>query len=86
MSEIHRDRLVHPLEEAIFWIEYTIRTKGAPHLRPASHKLQEDLRNENLPLKKAGRFEKLLGFARIHSSVTHGSVSLVRHHIPFLLF
>ena len=29
-----------------------------------------------LRLKKAGRFEKLLGFGRIHSIVTLGSLSL----------
>ena len=44
-----------------------------------------------LPLrsKKAGRFEKLLGFARSHSIIcdTWLSESLVRHHTtPFLLF
>ena len=28
-----------PLESAVYWIEYTIRTKGAHHLRPAAHDL-----------------------------------------------
>ena len=36
---------------------------------------------------KAGRFEKILDFARSHSIVTGDSVSLMRHHAtPFLLF
>lgn len=39
MSRIHRDKAMTPLESAVFWIEYTIRTKGAYHLRPAAHNL-----------------------------------------------
>jgi len=39
MSRIHRDKAMTPLESAVFWIEYTIRTKGAFHLRPAAHNL-----------------------------------------------
>ncbi|CAG5096890.1 Oidioi.mRNA.OKI2018_I69.XSR.g14831.t1.cds [Oikopleura dioica] len=39
MSRIHRDKAMTPLEAAVFWIEYTIRTKGAFHLRPAAHNL-----------------------------------------------
>ncbi|KAL1455638.1 hypothetical protein WDU94_009720 [Cyamophila willieti] len=31
-----QDRLDSPLEVAIYWIEYVIRLKGAPHLQPAS--------------------------------------------------
>lgn len=39
ISEIHRDKPITPLKQAIYWIEYTMRTNGAHHLRPASHKL-----------------------------------------------
>ncbi|XP_057660080.1 UDP-glycosyltransferase UGT5-like isoform X1 [Diorhabda carinulata] len=33
-SRIMRDRIATPLEEAVFWTEYVIRHKGAPHLKP----------------------------------------------------
>ena len=39
MSEIQRDHLHQPLDRAVYWIEYAIRHKGAPHLRTASRKL-----------------------------------------------
>ncbi|CAG9854609.1 unnamed protein product [Phyllotreta striolata] len=32
-SEIFHDRPMKPLEEAIYWVEYIVRHKGAPHLR-----------------------------------------------------
>ncbi|RXG55522.1 UDP-glucuronosyltransferase 1-5 [Armadillidium vulgare] len=32
-SEIIKDRLVPPDEEAAYWVEYVMRHKGAPHLR-----------------------------------------------------
>ncbi|KAF3695489.1 UDP-glucuronosyltransferase 2A1 [Channa argus] len=39
LSSIHHDRPLSPLNEAIFWIEFTIRNKGAKHLRVQAHKL-----------------------------------------------
>ena len=33
MSELHRAKPMHPLESTIFWIENTIKTHGAYHLR-----------------------------------------------------
>lgn len=39
LSQIHRDRPVKPLDEAVFWIEYVMRHKGAKHLRVAAHHL-----------------------------------------------
>ncbi|XP_037387454.1 UDP-glucuronosyltransferase 2A2-like isoform X1 [Pygocentrus nattereri] len=39
LSRIHHDRPVKPLDEAVFWIEYVMRNKGAGHLRVASHSL-----------------------------------------------
>ncbi|XP_072916767.1 UDP-glucuronosyltransferase 2B17-like [Hemitrygon akajei] len=35
LSALHRDVPVRPMELAAFWIEYTIRHRGAPHLRAA---------------------------------------------------
>ncbi|CAH1101263.1 unnamed protein product [Psylliodes chrysocephalus] len=32
-SKIYKDRPIHPLDLAVYWIEYVIRHKGAPHLR-----------------------------------------------------
>jgi UDP:flavonoid glycosyltransferase YjiC (YdhE family) len=34
-SRIFHDRLVSPMDTAIYWVEYVIRHKGAPHLRVA---------------------------------------------------
>ncbi|VVC33109.1 UDP-glucuronosyl/UDP-glucosyltransferase [Cinara cedri] len=36
LSQIFLDRPVSPMETAIYWTEYVIRHKGAPHLRIAS--------------------------------------------------
>ncbi|KAJ3642494.1 hypothetical protein Zmor_025267 [Zophobas morio] len=35
ISETFHDRQVSPMETAIYWVEYVIRHKGAPHLRVA---------------------------------------------------
>lgn len=39
MSKIIRDSPINPLDESIFWMEYVIRHKGAPHLKSAALKL-----------------------------------------------
>nr|XP_039325747.1 UDP-glucuronosyltransferase 1A3 isoform X1 [Saimiri boliviensis boliviensis] len=39
LSSLHKDRPVEPLDLAVFWIEFVMRHKGAPHLRPAAHDL-----------------------------------------------
>ncbi|KAK4006040.1 hypothetical protein OUZ56_011172 [Daphnia magna] len=39
VSPLMRDQMDHPLDRAIYWIEYGIRYQGAPHLRTASRKL-----------------------------------------------
>ncbi|XP_050523189.1 UDP-glycosyltransferase UGT5-like isoform X1 [Daktulosphaira vitifoliae] len=36
LSEIFRDRPMSPLESAVYWTEYVIKHKGAPHLRTAA--------------------------------------------------
>lgn len=33
LEQIFNDNLVHPMDEAMFWIEYVIRSKGARHLK-----------------------------------------------------
>lgn len=38
-SKIMNDRVVNPLDEAVYWLEYVIRHKGAFHLRNGSMKL-----------------------------------------------
>ena len=32
-STIFKDNLVHPMDEAMYWIEYVAKFKGAPHLK-----------------------------------------------------
>ncbi|XP_051808593.1 UDP-glucuronosyltransferase 2C1-like [Acanthochromis polyacanthus] len=39
LSRLHRDQPMKPLDQAVFWIEYVMRHKGAPHLRSQSHKM-----------------------------------------------
>ncbi|KAG7245678.1 hypothetical protein CRUP_030325 [Coryphaenoides rupestris] len=36
---MHRDQPIKPLEKAMFWIEFVMRHKGAPHLRTDSYKM-----------------------------------------------
>jgi hypothetical protein len=36
LSRILRDQPLTPLEQAVYWTEYVIRHKGAPHLRSAA--------------------------------------------------
>jgi glucuronosyltransferase len=36
LSRIFRDQPRTPLEQAVYWTEYVIRHKGAPHLRSAA--------------------------------------------------
>ncbi|XP_071402358.1 UDP-glucuronosyltransferase 2A2-like isoform X4 [Centroberyx affinis] len=39
LSSIHHDRPISPLDEAVFWIEFTMRNNGAKHLRVQAHEL-----------------------------------------------
>ncbi|KAG7258774.1 hypothetical protein CRUP_008534 [Coryphaenoides rupestris] len=39
LSALHRDQPIKPLEKAMFWIEFVMRHKGAPHLRTDSYKM-----------------------------------------------
>nr|XP_043870216.1 UDP-glucuronosyltransferase 2A3-like [Solea senegalensis] len=39
LSELHRDKPMHPLESAVFWIEFVMRHKGAAQLRTESYKM-----------------------------------------------
>ncbi|NXH45975.1 UD11 glucuronosyltransferase, partial [Dicaeum eximium] len=39
LSDLHLDRPIHPLDLAVHWVEFVMRHKGAPHLRPAAHEL-----------------------------------------------
>ena len=36
LSRIYRDQPRTPLQQAVYWTEYVIRHKGAPHLRSAA--------------------------------------------------
>ncbi|XP_010897767.1 UDP-glucuronosyltransferase 2A1-like isoform X1 [Esox lucius] len=39
LSRIHHDRPMSPKDEAVFWVEFTMRNKGAKHLRVQAHDL-----------------------------------------------
>ncbi|KAK5932100.1 hypothetical protein CgunFtcFv8_003833 [Champsocephalus gunnari] len=39
LSSIFHDRPMNPRDEAVFWIEFTMRNKGAKHLRVQAHEL-----------------------------------------------
>ncbi|XP_008304338.1 UDP-glucuronosyltransferase 2C1-like isoform X2 [Stegastes partitus] len=39
LSRIHHDRPMSALDESVFWIEFTMRHKGAKHLRVQAHEL-----------------------------------------------
>uniref|UniRef100_A0A8P4GAQ4 Si:ch73-334d15.1 n=1 Tax=Dicentrarchus labrax TaxID=13489 RepID=A0A8P4GAQ4_DICLA len=39
LSALHRDKPMHPLDTAVYWVEFVIRHKGASHLRTESYKM-----------------------------------------------
>ncbi|XP_056602934.1 UDP-glucuronosyltransferase 2A2-like [Triplophysa dalaica] len=39
LSRIHHDQPMKPLDQAVFWIEFVMRNKGAKHLRVQAHQL-----------------------------------------------
>ncbi|KAM9336344.1 UDP-glucuronosyltransferase 2B31-like [Symphorus nematophorus] len=39
LSALHRDKPMHPLDTALYWIEFVMRHKGASHLRNESYKM-----------------------------------------------
>ncbi|XP_062972114.1 UDP-glucuronosyltransferase 1A1-like isoform X4 [Elgaria multicarinata webbii] len=39
LSDLHLDRPIHPIDLAVHWVEFVMKHKGAPHLRPAAHDL-----------------------------------------------
>lgn len=39
LSALHRDKPMHPLDTAVYWIEFVMRHKGAAHLRTESYKM-----------------------------------------------
>lgn len=39
LSALHHDKPIHPLDTALFWIEFVMKHKGASHLRTDSYKM-----------------------------------------------
>lgn len=39
LSSLHRDQQMGPMDQAIYWVEYVIRHKGARHLRTEAYKM-----------------------------------------------
>lgn len=38
-SKLFRDRPMSPMDTAVYWVEYVLRYKGAPHLKSSATKL-----------------------------------------------
>ncbi|XP_040897465.1 UDP-glucuronosyltransferase 2A2-like [Toxotes jaculatrix] len=41
LSDLQRDQPMKPLDRAVWWIEFVMRHKGAPHLRTESYKMSK---------------------------------------------
>ncbi|XP_054481378.1 UDP glucuronosyltransferase 5 family, polypeptide D1 [Anoplopoma fimbria] len=39
LSHLHRDQPMAPMDQAVFWVEYVMRHKGAPHLRTKAYQM-----------------------------------------------
>ena len=39
LSRLHRDTPLKPMDSAIFWLEFVMRNKGAPHLRTQAYRM-----------------------------------------------
>ncbi|XP_054602306.1 UDP-glucuronosyltransferase 2B15 [Nothobranchius furzeri] len=39
LSQLHHDKPIKPIDNAVFWMEYVMRHKGAAHLRTESYRL-----------------------------------------------
>lgn len=39
LSRLHRDQPMAPMDQAVFWVEYVMRHKGAPHLRTEAYQM-----------------------------------------------
>ncbi len=39
LSKLHQDQPMKPLDRAVFWIEFVMRNRGAPHLRTQAYRM-----------------------------------------------
>ncbi|KAK2828332.1 hypothetical protein Q5P01_019366 [Channa striata] len=39
LSRLHKDQPIAPMDQAVFWVEYVMRHKGASHLRTEAYKM-----------------------------------------------
>lgn len=65
VSALMHDQIDQPLDRAIYWIEYVIRHRGAPHLRNSSRDLfllQRGLVDVILAILAACLFMVYVGF------------------------
>lgn len=69
LSELHRDRPMPPMDTAVFWIEYVIRNRGAPHLRSQAF---------SLPWYSYFCLDVVLFFAGVFGALAWGSLRLCK--------
>lgn len=72
-----RDRQNTPMQTAIYWIEYTLRHRGAPHLRHLGHNLNSwEFNNADVYLFI---FLGLMIVFRIFNIILNISIKLIKH-------
>ncbi|KAI5090286.1 UDP glucuronosyltransferase 5 family, polypeptide B4 precursor [Silurus meridionalis] len=70
LSRLHRDVLIKPLDNAVFWIEYIMRHGGAAHLRTESYKM---------PWYSYHSVDVLLFLLSVLSVIAFTTVAIIRH-------
>lgn len=70
VSNLMRDQIESPLDRAIYWIEYVIRHRGAPHLRSSSRELS---------IYQKGLLDVIFFLSAVFVAILYLAVSLCRY-------